>query len=448
MRPLSAAPERFDVAVVGGGAAGIAAAVAAAGCGARTLLLERAGTLGGNVSQALVHTICGLYLAAGSGEAVPANPGFPQRFAAQLRRAAAAGDPERVGRVWVLPTDPPRVAAAAVRICEAEPGLELRLGHELVAADLATAGAAPQRLRVRRPGGAELEVAAGVVVDASGDAVAAALGGAATATADPGAEQLPSYIFGLADVDTTALQELQGFGRLHVTRAVAGAVRHGALPDGCEAVLVRPSFEAGRIYVTLNLPRASLRGGSPLETGSSPELRARARAAAEQVVAFLRHTRPAFEKCRVDAWPERVGVRETRRVIGRHTVTGDDVRAGRRRDDEVALSTWPIELWQDHRRVHLEHPAGPSSIPLGALISRSHPRLAMAGRCLGADREALGALRVLGAALASGEAAGTAAALAADAGASLAEVAPERVRHQILERAAGAPDASRQASIP
>jgi hypothetical protein len=448
VRLLSAARERFDVAVVGGGAAGIAAAVAAAGCGARTLLLERADRLGGNISQALVHTICGLYFAAGSGEAVPANPGFPQRFAAQLRRAGAAGDPQRVGRVWVLPTDPPRVAAAAERICEAAPGLELRLGHELVAAELAATGESPQRLRVRSARGAEVELVAAVVVDASGDAVAAALGGAATETADPGAEQLPSYIFRLADVDTAALAELQGFGRLHVTRAVAGAVRRGALPDGCEAVLVRPSFEAGRIYVTLNLPRASLRGCAPLEAGASPELRARARAAAEQVVAFLRHTRPAFAKCRVDAWPERVGVRETRRVSGCDAVRGDDVRAGRRREDEVALSTWPIELWQDHRRVHLEHPEGPCSIPLGALISRSHPRLAMAGRCLGADREALGALRVLGTALASGEAAGVAAALAADAGAVLAEVAPERVRHHILERAALAPDASRQASIP
>ena len=118
MRLLSALPERFDVAVVGGGIAGIAAAIAAADRGAHTLLLERAGALGGNVSQALVHTLCGLYLAAESGDAIPANPGFPERFAAILRNAGAAGDPERAGRVWVLPTDPPRVAAAALRLCE------------------------------------------------------------------------------------------------------------------------------------------------------------------------------------------------------------------------------------------------------------------------------------------------------------------------------------------
>jgi FAD-dependent oxidoreductase family protein len=136
-------------------------------------------------------------------------------------------------------------------------------------------------------------------------------------------------------------------------------------------------------------------------------------------------------------------VRETRRVCARDPVSAVDVRMGRRRDDEVAVSTWPIELWQDHRRARFEHPAGPCSIPLAALISRSHPRLAMAGRCLGADREALGALRVLGAALATGEAAGIAAALAADAGTPLARVAAERVRHHILERASAAGDSGR-----
>jgi hypothetical protein len=438
VRLLSARPEGFDVAVIGGGCAGIAAALASAGSGAHTLLVERADTLGGNVSQALVHTLCGLYLAAESGDAIPANPGFPLRFAAALRGAGAAGEPERVGRVWVLPTDPPRVAATALALCAQIPGLELRLGCELVAAELVTGGSGAQRLRVRSARSGEVELAASVVVDASGDAAAAFLGGADTEMAEPDALQLPSYIFRLAGVECAAVDELQGFGRLRVTSAVAGAVRKGALPVGCESLLVRPSFEVGRVYLTLNLPRAV--GYAPLERACADALRERARAAAERVVAYLRDTRPAFEKCRVDLWPARVGVRESRRVASRDPVRAEDVRSGRRREDEVALSSWPIELWQDHRRAHFEHPLGPCSLPLGALQSRSHPRLAMAGRCLGADREALGALRVLGTALASGEAAGVAAALAADTGTPLERVAAERVRHHILERAAGSGD--------
>ena len=77
----------------------------------------------------------------------------------------------------------------------------------------------------------------------------------------------------------------------------------------------------------------------------------------------------------------------------------------------------------------------PCSIPLGALVSRSHPRLGMAGRCLSASHEALGALRVIGSALATGEAVGIAAALAADAGIALAAVPARDVRAKILELA-------------
>jgi hypothetical protein len=435
---VTPASETVDVAVVGGGSAGIAAAVAAAECGARSILLERAAALGGNVSQALVHTVCGLYLPAEAGDALPANPGFPLRFARALRRAGAAGAPERSGRVWVLPTDPPRVAAVAAQLCAATAGLDVRLGSETVAAELATAGDRPSRLRVRGPTGDERELAAAVVVDASGDAAVAALGGAKSELAGPDELQLPSYIVRLADVDTGPLCELRGFGRLRVTHAVAGGVRSGARPAGCEAVLIRPGLADGRVYLTLNPPRPARRAYDPLDAGCLAELEAASRAAAERVVAFLRASRREFAKCRVDGWPARIGVREARRIRGRTGVSGDDVRAGRRRPDEVALSSWPVELWQDHRRARFEHPEGPCSIPLGALLSDSHPRLAAAGRCLGADREALGALRVIGAALASGEAAGVAAALAADAGGPLADVAPARVRAHILERAGAA----------
>lgn len=424
--------ERFDVAVVGGGVAGVAAALAAARGGARTLLVERGARLGGNAAHALVHTICGLYLPADEGTAEIAHAGLPARFAHALQQAGAAGEPERAGRVWVLPTDPPRLAAVARTLCDEALGLELRTGTELVGVRLGAEDAEQHALRLRSSAGGEVSVDARILVDASGDAAAAHAGGAAVESGAPDALQISSYIFRLAGVDTAALDELQGFARLRITHAIAGAVRQGELPGDCEAVLVRPGAEPGQVYVTLNVPKPAGRRYDPLDDDCREALEREARAAAEQLVTFLRETRAPFEKCHVDAWPERLGVRETRRVCGVDTVTRGDVLEGRRSDDEVALSTWPIELWQDHRRVRLEHPKGPSSIPLGALISRSHPRLAVAGRCLSADREALGALRVLGTALATGEAAGIAAALAADASAALPTLAPARVRQHIL----------------
>ena len=104
--------------------------------------------------------------------------------------------------------------------------------------------------------------------------------------------------------------------------------------------------------------------------------------------------------------------------------------------DAVARSSWPIELWHDHRGASFEYPKAACDITLGALISASHPRLGVAGRCLSASHEALGALRVLGTALASGEAIGVAAALAADAQTGLPAIAASDVRAHIQEHAA------------
>ena len=143
----------------------------------------------------------------------------------------------------------------------------------------------------------------------------------------------------------------------------------------------------------------------------------------------------AFRRAKVSGWPRRIGVRETRRLRGLVEVSREDVLGGRRRDDEVAVSTWPIELWRDHRRAHFEYGEAACGIPLGALVSRSHPSLGMAGRCVSASHEALGALRVIGTALATGEAIGVAAALAADANQPLASIAPSEVRRHIVRLA-------------
>ena len=226
-------------------------------------------------------------------------------------------------------------------------------------------------------------------------------------------------------------QELQGFERLRFSVALAEATRRGALPPGCDSVLVRPGQEPGEAYLTLNLPRLPGRPFDPLDPEYLDALHTQARGWAAAIVAFLRETRPSFAHCRLEDFPPRVGVRETRRLRGCVVVERDDVLRGRRRDDEVALSSWPIELWHDHRRARFEHPEAPCGVPLGALVSASYPQLGVAGRCLSASHEALGALRVIGTALATGEAVGAAAALAIDGRMAMMEVPPARVRSAV-----------------
>jgi len=415
---------RVDVAVVGGGLAGIAAALAAASRGARTLLVEAGPALGGNATGACVHTLCGLYHAAGPGEPQPANPGFPMRFAAGLRAAGGAGEPERAGRVWVLPTDPAAIEPFAQALCEASAPLETRLACRLVAVELSRSAAGWSRLALADVDGpARCMAEARVVIDCSGDGVAGTLGGAETDRAGAEEIQLPSYIARLSGVPA---EDRAGFGRLRLSRSLADATRRRNLPAECESVLLRPVPGSEDAFLTLNLSRdAAALSGDP---DARRAIESRARKSIEAIVEHLRATRPGYGGCRVTAWPRQLGVREGDRLRGHVVLDEAAILSGKRDDDEVALSSWPIELWHDHRHASLRYPAGACGIPLGALVSRSHPRLGMAGRCLSATHEALGALRVLGTALATGEAIGLAAALAAERGAGLAEIGAAEVR--------------------
>jgi hypothetical protein len=409
----------------------VAAALGAAREGARCVLIERGPALGGNVTEALVHTLCGLYELA-SGEA----PVLAQGGIARELALALGGAPERAGRAWYLPMRPSAWSALLRARCEAEaPRLSLWLDATCEAADLgdgakrprpdASGGPGPEvsdgeALLTVRVDGALCELRARAVVDASGDAAVVALAGGAFEQSAPGELQCASYIFRLAGVEAGAVS---GFARVQCSAAIAGAARHGALPLGAESVVLRAC--AGDVYATLNLPRPP--HWDPLDPACVAAETARAREGAVAVARFLRESRPGFAASTLAEHPRRIGVRETRRALGRELLSEADVLEGRRRADEVALSTWPIELWRDHRRAHYAWPERASGIPLGALVARGFPRLGLAGRCLSATHEAHAALRVIGTALATGEAIGRAAALAADGACALSAIAPARV---------------------
>lgn len=433
-RGAMAGRDVFDVAVIGGGSAGIAAALAAATSGASTLLVERCASLGGNVSQAHVHTICGLFHAADpaddSAPPIPAHEGFCRRFADELVRVGAARPPERAGRVWVLPLSPPDFESHLCdRVAAAAPMLSTWTETELVRAELAVDESRVSRLELLRQGRAR-SVEASIVVDTSGDGVLASKGDADGERASPSQLQRASFIFRLGDVENGALE---GFARLRLSAAIAGAERSGALPAGCESVLARPGA-SGEAYITVNMPPPENQEYRPQEAACRMEMEERGRRYAEAITELLRGRYPAFRSARITAFPKRLGVREGTRLLGRSILEADDILCARRRADEVALSTWPIELWHDHRRAEMRYPKGAAGIPLGALVSRSHPNLAMAGRCLSASHEALGALRVIGTALATGDAAGHAAAIASATDRSLWQLEAAEVRSAIRGR--------------
>ncbi len=414
-----------DVLVVGGGMSGLAAAVAAAASGANTVLLERSDELGGNVSRAYVHTFCGLFeTPEKDDDFVYANPGFTPWFAEGLRRAGGACAPEVHGRVAVMPIYPPRLAAYAHELVKSFPSLNVQFGARLTQLDVDATGA-DQAVAVYSQQGSEKSIRATTVIDTTGDATVGVLAGAGFDAPSSDSLQNATLIFRVVGANRV---DLSGYSRLRISAAIARGAQQGVLQQQCESIFIRPGEAEDEAYISLNVPKWEGRVFDPMDDAFLEEYIQYAQNLAERLTEFLRQHVSGWSECKLLSWPSTIGVRESRHMLGRYIMTEEDVLCGARSKDAVAKSTWPIELWHDHYHATFQYPVAACDIPLSSLVSRTHRNIGMAGRCMSGSHEALGALRVLGTAMATGEAIGIAAAIAVDQGISLAEVTAESVR--------------------
>ena len=394
----------YDVVVVGGGAAGLAAAIAAGSAGARTALVERYGFLGGMATAGMVSTICGLYHSSSSGPPKPINEGFAESFARRLIAMPGCQEPLRRGRSLVVPYSPFAFTCLADALVAAVPQLDVYLHAYLV--DVEAGAGRIEALRIATWERA-LELRARAFVDTSGDALVAHQAGAATETAPPADRLLPSLVFVLQQVDTAALG---AGGRVAVLRALREAEHGGRLPKGASHLTLGPSPQPGEVIGKLALSGVAgeLSGRCDFLTAAEQEGRRRVLALTE----FLKTLLP-FARSFVSHVATQVGVRESRRVIGRYQLTRDDVLSGRKFDDAVAQADWPIELWEEGQLgatyEYLEY-GQTYEIPLRSLQARDVDNLFVAGRCMSATHEALASARVIGTCLATGDAVGMAAA--------------------------------------
>ena len=388
-----------DVLIAGGGSAGLAAAVAAARMGARTLLVERHGFLGGMAPAALVHSICGLYRL-DSGDAAPvfANEGFAREFAERLIAAGGATGPTRMGRVHVLLQRPAAFALLADAIAREQPLLEVRLHTEIFVTGETVS------LACR---GSVSEARAGVFVDATGDAALATMRGAPWEMEDASQLQRPAYIFAMSGVDAAAADE---DARLRIAQRMVRAVKEGALPSLALGAHLRASAQKGEIFVTVDLTGGP--GFDPLDPACLTRLEMDGREIASRLASFLHSEAPGFEDSYVSAWPSRVGVRESRRVTGKYRLETEDLDQGAEFEDSVANAAWPMELRETARGPRWRFPLAnrPCGIPLRSLRARGDDALFIAGRCISCSHEAQASVRVIGTCMATGEAAGLAAA--------------------------------------
>jgi hypothetical protein len=389
-----------DVLVAGGGAAGIAAAVTAARAGAKTLLVERRAALGGMLSAALVHTLCGLYrLRADASEPLDfANPGFPREFAERLIARGAAESPVRMGNLDFLPHRPAGLAQAADDLLSAEPHLDVWHHAEVCSVEKDGDAIAAARIFCR---GRHEEIQVRCIVDATGDAEVAALAGARFECAPPDRLQRPAVIFGLGGVKQDAVS---GDARLRIAHAIASGVATGALPRSALGTSFRAGA-GGEIWASVDLEAHPY---DPLSPECLTRIEREGRVLMDKLVSYLRKSAPGFEQVFVAKIPAQAGIRESRRICGLATLTETDILKGHADDTAVAFTAWPLELRENARGPRFVFPEGNRSagIPLGALISRDISNLLVAGRCISSTHEAQASIRVAGTCLATGEAAG------------------------------------------
>jgi hypothetical protein len=401
-----------DVLVIGGGPAGLAAAVSASGQGARVLLVERYGFLGGMGTAAGVTNFAGLF---GRRQGVMQRlvrgvcDGLIQRIAA----LQGLNEPQdgMGGRIRVLSYDVAAYKCAADQWL-ADAGVRV-LFHALACSVQVQDGAIQAVVLETRSG--RRAVRARQVIDASGDADVAALAGAAYTLGDGQGHMLyPSTMFRVGQVDAPrALAAVGPFGAIDQWMAAA-ADRYTFARRGA---ILRPQRNPNqwRANVT-QLRNADGRAVDATDAWQLSEAEAQGRRQIVDYMAFLRHEVPGFEQAELADIPAQVGVRETRRVHCLHMLDGDEVISGAMFEDSIGLNAWPIESHVDGA-IEWRHFHDPDNafngLPLRMLLPAdpAPDNLWVAGRCAGMTHSGQSAARASGACFAMGQAAGTAAAM-------------------------------------
>jgi glycine/D-amino acid oxidase-like deaminating enzyme len=387
------AHDKFDVTIVGGGSAGVAAALAAARQGARTLLIERQSLLGGMGTNAMVHTVCGLFHPDVSQGPQWLNPGVPTEIGMALMDRGKMTAPDLMGRVFVLRHRPADLAMLTADLCAAEPHLTVLTGTTVTALSPAWTLTLGERCIRSR-----------AVIDTTGEALLARLLGESHWDVATSARLYrPAYVWSFQGMS----DELDESLRLHTAALIVRAVKGGALPAAALGTTLRASPAKGEVFVSMDLEAGGDRW-DPMNPDQRLHLESEGRALAYAVWEFLRSNHPSFFAIDPPELPVQAGIRESARWRGDSVLMADDLIRSRRFEHEAALAGWPLEMRETARgpRFRYFDRPEPAGIPTSCLMTKALPGMFFAGRCLSCDHEALASVRVMGTCLATGQAAG------------------------------------------
>lgn len=417
----------FDVVVVGGGTAGAVAAIAAGRAGARTVVIEQTGALGGTQTQGWVTPMMPNYL----GD-FKLNRGINLDIIAAQNKLQPSTDGFTHNDVWY---DPNALSLVLDQLAH-EAGVKCLFGATL--ASVAKSNSQISSVTALCRGGA-VEIAGKCFIDASGDAELSRLAGAELMGGnEDGIHQPMTLRFTIGGIDMDALRGGVGFWHINTPERVEAG--WGEAKDGAEiGDMVREAIAKGVLheddlgyfqFFTMNGRPGELAFNAPRISGLDPTNPwdfSRAyqvgREKIYRIAAFVRGWFPGCQSSFVSGIAPLMGIRESHRVVGEYILTAEDHIECRKFSNSIARNRYPIDI---HLKTGLDYrkfpPGEYHDIPYGSLVVKGLDNLWVAGRCLSADFVAQSSVRIQPVCRAMGEAAGVAAALCAQKGIAAREL--------------------------
>ncbi|CAN5384370.1 FAD-dependent oxidoreductase [soil metagenome] len=387
----------YDVIVCGAGSAGTAAAYAAAMAGASTLLIERHGFGGGILTAAMIHTFDAIKSCSNNDHIVAA--GFASELLQKIESIDGLATPDNPPEA--LTVHPEMHKIAIDRLLQ-EAGVKV-LYHANVCDVIVREGKVVGVEAALRDGRARFF--GKVTVDATGDADVAYHAGAPFELA-PDLQAL-TYHFRLGNVKGAhTWDEWETIcGRAMTAAHAAGDIHIYGGPWFIRLAEGELSVNSTRIY------------GNPVDPEELTAAEIKGRESMLTIWNILRSRVPELSESYILSGASQLHIRESRKVVGDYVLTEDDIWKNQNFDDAVALGAWPVDIHPTDGFVgvhpHKDNPPEPYEIPYRCLLPKGVENLLVAGKPISTTHRAHGSTRVPGTSLATGQAAGAAAALAA-----------------------------------
>jgi len=402
-----------DVLVVGGGMAGSCAAIAAGRMGLKTLLVEYFGCLGGNATTGLVNSFCGFYT---KPNLVPVVKGVGGEIVQTMIDRKAAKE-----RGWGLSFDPENLK---IVLDEKTAAAKVELLYYTQMVDPILEKNTIKGVIVTNKGGRQA-ILAKMVLDCTGDGDVCASANVPFEIGDgQGGFQACDMAFHLVNVGKEF--DPENYTKVLLTQATE-AIKAGQYMMSRAQGIIMHIMIPGAYWVNMAGVPWAVNGIDPYHlTQATIE----GRKVVRELKRFFRDKIPGLDHANIAQTAARIGIRETRRVMGEHKLTGEEVLQAKKFDDGVGSNAWPLEIVsaQERRFIFLEGDDF-HTIPYRSLIPQKVENLLMAGRFISCTHDAQASIRVTGPASVMGQAIGTAAAL------SIKErVIPRKLNVKLLQR--------------